>query len=131
MRAVRTARYKYIRRFDGRTGPVLTNCDDSVSKLEMIACGWRERPVQQESLFDLMFDPNEACNVAGDLAYAGALTEMRERLKRWMEETEDPLLTGKLEPWPGMVTTLVDEGTPRGARAPAEVVIVPDSARMP
>ena len=31
-RAVRTRRWKYIRRFDGRTHPVLPNCDDSPSK---------------------------------------------------------------------------------------------------
>ncbi len=44
-RAVRTQRWKYIRRFDGRTRPVLPNCDDSPSKSLWIENGWRERPV--------------------------------------------------------------------------------------
>jgi len=130
MRAVRTARYKYIRRFDGRTRPVLPNCDDSISKQEMLGYGWRERAVQQEYLFDLMFDPNESCNLAGDAAQLETLTEMRSRLVRWMEETGDPLLTGRLVPGAGMMTTLVDEESASGTRVPAEAFIVPESARI-
>ncbi len=94
MRAVRTPRYKYIRRFDGRSTPVMPNCDDGWSKSLWLRHGWRERPVAEEQLFDLVFDPNEAHNVCGDPAYADALTEMRGRLERWMIQTDDPLLRG-------------------------------------
>ncbi len=69
-RAVRTKRWKYIRRFDGRTHPILPNCDDSPSKSLWLEHGWRERPVAAEQLYDLMFDPNEACNLASDPAYS-------------------------------------------------------------
>ena len=47
-----------------------------------------------EQLYDLLHDPNEAHNLAGDDAYAGMLDEMRGRLEAWMAETQDPLLDG-------------------------------------
>ena len=52
------------------------------------------RPIPEERLFDLLYDPNEAHNLAGDPAYADVLEEMRGRLLTWMEETDDPLLRG-------------------------------------
>lgn len=40
-----------------------------------------------DELYDLAADPHELDNKVGDPAYAGVLTEMRERMKRWMEGT--------------------------------------------
>ncbi len=94
MRAVRTNRWKYIRYFDHHLGPVLANCDDSPSKDVLIAYGWKERPRPLEQLYDLIFDPNEANNVANDLSVAVVLEEMRTRLDDWMLDTNDPLLRG-------------------------------------
>jgi N-sulfoglucosamine sulfohydrolase len=115
-RAVRTTRWKYIRRFDKRTRPVMPNCDDSPSKDLWMSNGWRERAVAQEQLYDLMFDPNEACNIADDSAYISILTEMRTQMYTWMQETDDPLLRGPLQ-WP--------EGFPRldpDQTSPSEIV---------
>ena len=42
-RAVRTERWKYIRRFDDYPYPVLANCDDSESKDLLVGRGWGER----------------------------------------------------------------------------------------
>ena len=39
-RAVRTERYKYIRRYDGRRSPVLSNIDDGFTKSEWLAAGY-------------------------------------------------------------------------------------------
>jgi N-sulfoglucosamine sulfohydrolase len=97
-RAVRTERWKYIRRFGDRSTPVLPNCDDSPSKSLLLAHGWGERTIPAEQLYDLVFDPNEAANVAGDPSYAAVLHDMGGRLDRWMEETEDPLLDGDPSP---------------------------------
>ena len=94
MRAVRTQRWKYIRRFDHHLGPVLPNCDDSPSKDVLMAHGWKERSRPLEQLYDLIFDPNEACNLANDLSVAVVLEEMRTRLDEWMYSTNDPLLRG-------------------------------------
>ena len=101
-RAVRTERWKYIRRFGDRRTPVLANCDDSPSKSVLVRAGWAEREIPSEQLYDLTFDPNEAANLIADPAAAETLTEMRERLRRWMEETRDPLLYGDLRPPAGV-----------------------------
>ena len=67
-RAVRTKRYKYIRRFDnGHEGPVLPNIDDSPSKDLLLAHGLAERKLpSEEELYDLVFDPNEAANLVAE-----------------------------------------------------------------
>lgn len=93
-RAVRTRRYKYIRRYGERTRPVLPNCDDGLSKTLWVEHGWRERTVASEQLYDLLFDPNESNNLASDAAYGPVLADLRQRLERWMEETDDPLRHG-------------------------------------
>jgi N-sulfoglucosamine sulfohydrolase len=97
-RAIRTERWKYIRRFGDRAMPVLANCDDSPSKSLLMSLGWAERPVAFEQLYDLAFDPNEAANLAEDPAYAEVRSELSARLRRWMEETDDPLLHGDPSP---------------------------------
>jgi N-sulfoglucosamine sulfohydrolase len=94
-RCVRTHRHKYIRRFDDEhPKPVLANTDDGPSKDFLLANGWAEREIPQEQLYDLLFDPNEAHNLAEDPQHAGVLEEMRGRLKKWMYETKDPILDG-------------------------------------
>jgi len=97
MRSVRTRRWQYIRRFDGRTRPVLPNCDDSPSKDVWLEQGWRERAVAAEQLYDLTFDPNETRNLAADPSLRAVLDEMRGRLDRWMHATDDPLLKGPVK----------------------------------
>jgi len=96
-RGVRTRRWQYIRRYDGRTRPVLPNCDDGFSKELWLAQGWRDRPVEAEQLYDLTFDPNETRNLAADPAMRAVLDEMRGRLERWMRATNDPLLKGPVK----------------------------------
>lgn len=93
-RAARTQRWKYIHRFSDHLGPVLPNCDDGPSKSLLLTYGWKDRPIAAEQLYDLIFDPNEMCNLANDPAYASVLEEMRQRLEAWMIETDDPLLQG-------------------------------------
>lgn len=56
--------------------------------------GWRERSRPLEQLYDLIFDPNEAHNIANDLSVAVVLEDMRIRLDDWMVRTNDPLLHG-------------------------------------
>ncbi len=97
-RGVRTPRYKYIRRFGERTTPVLPNCDDSPSKEVWLQAGWCDRPVEQEQLFDLLFDPAERRNLltqtGADPNVAAVYAAMRQRLADWMQRTDDPLLHG-------------------------------------
>jgi N-sulfoglucosamine sulfohydrolase len=116
-RAIRTPRYKYIRRFGERTTPVLPNCDDSPSKELLLRHSWREARVPQEALFDLIHDPNESNNLVAASEYAAMLQELRMRLNRWMFETEDPLLLG---PVPAPSGAAVNDA---GGLSPKEAVI--------
>ncbi len=99
-RMVRSRRYKYIRRFDGRQKPVLPNIDDGPSKSYLLAHGLENRPVPQEMFFDLVYDPNECHNLINDPAYAKPILAMKARLAQWMKETDDPLLETDVLPFP-------------------------------
>jgi len=94
IRAIRTERWKYICRFDEQRRPVLANCDDSPSKDLLLDAGWQNRASPIEQLYDLLFDPTEACNLADSATFAPVLRQMRTRLEAWMKETNDPLLHG-------------------------------------
>jgi N-sulfoglucosamine sulfohydrolase len=94
MRAVRTERFKYIRRFGDRLKPVLANVDDSPTKDLLLASGWGERELPREALYDLRFDPVEADNLIDAEHGASVADELRARLDAWMHETADPLLDG-------------------------------------
>ena len=94
-RAVRTKRYKYIKRYDGRTTDVLNNCDWGSSKLYWLNNGWKNEKLEsEEELFDLLFDPAEHNNLAKNPAHTAVLNEMRSRLAAWQQSTNDPLLKG-------------------------------------
>jgi len=93
-RAVRTQRYKYIKCYDNRRRPNLPNCDDGPSKSYWLDKGWKDQPMPQEQLYDLVFDPSEVHNLTGDASKAGTLADMRKRLDTWMRATDDPLLHG-------------------------------------
>ncbi|NIA14710.1 MAG: sulfatase-like hydrolase/transferase [Nitrospiraceae bacterium] len=93
-RGVRTQRWKFIRRFDDRTRPVLPNCDDSPSKDVWIEGGWADAPPPAEALYDLLFDPSETNNLVNAPHAQAALADLRARLDTWMRDTDDPLLEG-------------------------------------
>lgn len=101
-RAIRTTRHKFIRRWSDRRTPVLPNVDDGPSKDLLLANGWAELEIPAEQLYDLMLDPNEANNLAGDPAHADVLDGLRSRLDAWMVLTDDPLLAGHVDPPPGV-----------------------------
>jgi arylsulfatase A-like enzyme len=113
MRAVRTKRWKYIRRFTERARPVLANCDDSPSKSVWLEHGWPDRPVPTEALYDLVFDPNETNNLAGESEAKPVLEEMRGKLEAWMKETNDPLRTGPVPMPPGAKVNSADDLSPK------------------
>ena len=107
-RAMRTARWKYIRRFEPRNGPVLPNCDDSASKEYLLNNGWCERPLEMEQLYDLVFDPNESANIIGRTGNTAVADTMCTRLEEWMRETNDPLLKGSVSAPAGALVSNVD-----------------------
>jgi N-sulfoglucosamine sulfohydrolase len=108
-RAIRTDRFKYIRRFDGRDRPVLPNVDDGPTK---DALPWDEWTVEPEELYHLELDPNEMRNLVGDPRWATVAGDLRARLERWMRETGDPLVDGPVPLPPGAWANDPDQASP-------------------
>jgi arylsulfatase A-like enzyme len=108
-RAVRTMRHKYIRRWGERRTPVLPNTDDGPCKDLLLRNGWADREIAREQLYDLLFDPNEANNLFFDPGYADVLADLQARLQSWMNDTDDPLLAGHVDPPPGVEVNLPDQ----------------------
>jgi N-sulfoglucosamine sulfohydrolase len=109
-RAVRTGRYKYMRRYnEDHPGRVPANLDDSLTKEVLLAAGWADVDPPWEALFDLWLDPSEGLNRIDDPALAGVLADLRRRLQDWMVRTEDPLLDGPVPPAEGTVFNTVDQ----------------------
>lgn len=114
-RSVRTRRWKYIRHFDGRSTAVLPNCDDGLSKSFWLENGWKNEPlIGREELYDLVFDPMEHANLAGDVRNRETLQQMRGRLDAWMRRTDDPLLRGPVPLVPGGHTVDPNAISPKG-----------------
>jgi arylsulfatase A-like enzyme len=113
VRAVRTSRWKYIRRYHDYGRPVLPNCDNGLSKDVWLRYGWPEQDTAPEQLYDLIFDPQERHNLAGDPRNAAELDALRGRLDRWMRATDDPLLRGPLPLPEGAIATPQTALSPR------------------
>jgi hypothetical protein len=65
-------------------------------------------------LFDLVHDPWERTNLAGDPTSASVRDALRGRLERWMHATGDPLLGGEVAAPAGATLTPVDAYAPEG-----------------
>ena len=76
-RGIRTERWLYARWLNDRLGP------------------W---------LFDRQNDPEEMNNLAGQADHAPVQQDLEARLKRWIDQTEDPFETGERDSFKGMLT---------------------------
>jgi N-sulfoglucosamine sulfohydrolase len=112
-RAIRTNRYKYVRRFDeGHPGRVPANLDDGLTKDVLLAAGWADVPPPSEALYDLWLDPAEGTNRIDDHRLGDTLEDLKRRLRAWMERTGDPLLAGPVPPPPGTAHNTLDQISP-------------------
>lgn len=86
-RAVRTDRYKLIRRKDEEH---LRIVDPGPTNNWMRDLGFANEPHGLELLYDLWLDPLEMVNRAEDPAYAEVRQELSAKLDQWMRDTGDP-----------------------------------------
>ena len=112
MRAIRTERHKYIRRYGDKKTPVLPNCDDGLSKQYWLDRGWKDIQLPSEELYDLVFDPNERNNLVDDPLNQDVLDKMRARLDQMMKNTEDPLTKGYIIAPPNAILNKANDISP-------------------
>src|SRR6056297_22708 len=97
-RAIRSKRYKLIRRYSPIDHRLPVNVDDSPTKDHFSMHGYFSETAAGEELFDLALDPLEKQNSADDSAYRSVREELGAHLNRWMERTGDTLLKGPVKP---------------------------------
>jgi N-sulfoglucosamine sulfohydrolase len=107
--SVRAPPYHTIRNFDAETKRACL--PDDVPYMNDTFEGWFNElwpelnlARDEEELFDIVDDPDEFTNLAGDPVYREVQEPLSAQLQRWMEERDDPLLRGpippRLNPWP-------------------------------
>ncbi|HET7567859.1 MAG TPA: sulfatase [Gaiellaceae bacterium] len=93
VRAVRTTRFKYVENAEERPRLVMPlDYAGSATSWGMDASFLEHRPARE--LYDLADDPLEQRNLVDDPAHAARRDELAADLRRWQEETGDPLLAG-------------------------------------
>lgn len=95
MRAVRTARWKYIRGYEPRPELVLP-ADVERSAMRYGYGDDHLRPRSMEELYDLADDPLERVNLADDPSCAAIRADLGGRMLRWRQRSGDPLLSGRI-----------------------------------
>ena len=110
MRAVKTERYKYIRNFGER--PLVYLPLDIYRGLagQDVRDEYYGSPRPEEELYDLEVDPGETRNLVGEPEHAATLGDLRRRVQRWMEETDDALLQGDIPPTPQQEERIAEWG---------------------
>ncbi len=101
VRAVRTARFKFIRNdYPDLAGTPSADAGRSPTmdairrlhkegKLTPLQSRIFQAPRPAEELYDVVADPNETNNLATNPRYAKTLAELRAKLKQWGDETND------------------------------------------
>lgn len=94
MRCVRTERFKYIQNFESS---FLVEVPGDIQQGAIFRTHVGRYSTDRSSLvelYDLQADPLERNNLASEAAFGEVERELKERLWRWMEDTDDPLLHG-------------------------------------
>jgi arylsulfatase A-like enzyme len=102
IRCVRTTEYKYIRNFESLNTLYELPLDIKRSLSGKSVEQNIQQPRPEEELYDLNEDPNEIYNLVDDDNFQEVLTNLRNKLSEWMEETNDPLLKGRVKPQEGV-----------------------------
>ena len=118
-RAIRTKDYKYIRNYS--PGPRLllpTDIEVSATRRDMGDDHLAPRPPVE--LYHLADDPWEQVNLAGQAAYASIEEDLAAKLDRVLEQTQDPVLCGRIPRPEGEADILAKVRRPDALRLRAE-----------
>ncbi len=96
MRAMRTERYKLIWNFESAFAVEVPGDVQQGAVFRSSPIRYSHDRPHAVELYDLANDPIERDNLAADRSYAERLDQMSAQLRRWMEDTEDPLLAGPI-----------------------------------
>ena len=100
-RAVRTERWKYIRRFDDYPHPVLANCDDSASKDLLVENGWGEQSSPRSSSTTSSSTPTRSRDLSPTTRARRRRSQtLRGRLEDWMRGDRRPAARRARSPLP-------------------------------
>ncbi len=95
-RAIRTERFKLVRRYADTLRPHPANVDDSPSKAEVAEAGYFDQLFPAEQLIDLVLDPTERMDFKTEESHADVYQRLGGRLDAWMAATEDPIRAGRM-----------------------------------
>jgi len=112
MRAVRTTRHKYVRNFGDRPLVYLPSDIYRGRAGEEMRDEYYASTRPEEELYDLEADRLEQRNLAGYPEHEEVLVALRERVQRWMEDTDDRLLEGDWPPTDKQKERLETDTTP-------------------
>jgi len=110
-RAIRTREHKYVRNFGDRPLVFLPLDIYRGRAGEETRDEFYGSSRPEEELYDLRDDPLEQHNLAADPRHEATLRQLRDRVREWMEATDDPLLAGDVAPTPEQRERL-SEGEP-------------------
>lgn len=111
-RGVRTLRWNYIRNYLQKPHAPMANMDWTGTKEVLLEAGLEEQRLVREELYDLILDPCERNNLAGNPEHEAVMRDLSGRLDAWMRETEDPLLQGDVALPEGGITNLFESVHP-------------------
>lgn len=110
IRATRDKRFKYLRNYYPERGyylPVVYReqmgamqsllAGRDAGKLTDAQAQWFRKTKPVEELFDVLNDPHELTNLAGDARYTDKLQELRGEMDRWLAEVGDLGATNEIE----------------------------------
>jgi N-sulfoglucosamine sulfohydrolase len=97
IRAIRTGKFKYIinfEKFETSYQVPMDMLQDPIGKfiIEKI-----KKPRDHEELYDLEKDPREMNNLINHSDYTNIYLQLKQKLFKWMERTNDPILKGKIQ----------------------------------
>jgi arylsulfatase A-like enzyme len=94
IRAIRAERYKLIRNFEPGTGLQLAADILRTRTVQVMRKELQTRSIPEYEFYDLEADPLERHNLSGAVEVKAEETQLRQELQRWLETTNDPILSG-------------------------------------